>query len=278
MTREPPHDGPAIRLQGVGFGWPGHPPAVEDVSLEVERGESLAIIGPNGGGKSTLLRLILGELTPETGRVEVLGMPPAQARKARLIGYLPQRSAANRNFPVTVRQTVEMAALVGLAPWRRASSEIRERVDLALERVQLTDLTHRPVGELSGGQFQRALLARALAVDPPILILDEPTSALDPGAQEQLGQVLARLQEVEGLTLVIVSHDIRAMAAPRSGPNRRDALCDRVACLRRTLHFHDSPEGITPQVLAHVFEHDLSQVFGEVQVLARPLSTPDRER
>ena len=270
MTPRPPDPVPAIRLNGVSFRWPGHPPAVEDVTLQVQQGESLAIIGPNGGGKSTLLRLILGELTPDTGSVEVLGMSPYEARRSRRIGYLPQRSAADRTFPVTVRQTVEMAALVGHPPWRRPSQAIRTRVDLALHRVNLGALADRSGADLSGDQFQRTLLARALAVVPPILVLDEPTSALDPGAQEQLGEVLSRLQSVDGLTLVIVSHDIRAMAAPRSGSEAGRALCDRVACLRRTLHFHDAPEGITPQVLAHVFEHDLSQVFGDVRVLARP--------
>jgi zinc transport system ATP-binding protein len=261
---------PAIRLRDVTFGWPDQPPAVENVSLEVQRGERLAIIGPNGGGKSTLLRLILGELRPRQGSVEVLGMSPGQARRERRIGYLPQRSSADRAFPLSVRQVVEMGASTGLRPWSRIPEDRRRRVDRALEQVAMADLAHRPVGALSGGQFQRTLLARALAVDPDILILDEPTAALDAAAQEQLARVLAALQAEGDLTMVIVSHDIRALAAPRDETERpAGSFCDRVACLRRTLHFHASPEGITPQVLAHVFEHDLSSVFGQVQVEAR---------
>lgn len=267
---------PAIRLRDVTFGWPGQPLAVENVSLEVQPGERLAIIGPNGGGKSTLLRLILGELRPLQGSVEVLGMPPSRARREGRIGYLPQRSAADRGFPLSVRQVVEMGASTGLRPWARMPEDRKRRVDRALEQVSMAELADRPVGALSGGQFQRTLLARALAVDPDILVLDEPTSGLDAAAQEQLARVLASLQAEGELTMVVVSHDIRALAAPRGeGEAPAGSFCDRVACLRRTLHFHASPEGITPQVLAHVFEHDLNSVFGQVEVEARS-RTADR--
>lgn len=261
----------AVRLEQVSFAYPGQPPALERVSLQVERGERLAIIGPNGGGKSTLLKLILGELEPRTGRVEVLGMSPKEARRRQLIGYVPQLSAAERGFPLSVRQVVEMTASTGLRPWARLPAARCAGVDRALEVVGLTELASRPVGALSGGQFQRVLLARALAVDPPILVLDEPTTGLDVAGQEQLAEVLASLQSLEGLTLLLVSHDIRAIARPtRAGSTEAaGSFCDRVACLRRTLHFHASPGGITPQVLAHVFEHDLSRVFGDVRVVAQ---------
>jgi ABC-type Mn2+/Zn2+ transport system ATPase subunit len=254
----------AVRIREVSFGWPGQPPALDRVSLDIDVGERLAIIGPNGGGKSTLLRLILGELTPDAGEIEVLGMTPAQARRTGAIGYLPQHSGANRAFPFSVRQVVTMAVTVGLAPWQRIADEARDRVEAALARTDLLDLAHRPVQALSGGQFQRTLLARALALDPSILILDEPTTGLDASAQEKLRQVLAGLS---GITLLMVTHDIRALAAP-AGDAPSGSFCDRVACLRQTLHFHAAPEGVTPQVLAHVFEHDLASVFGSVKVVA----------
>lgn len=263
---------PAILFQDIGFAYPGHPPALEGISLRVNAGERLAIIGPNGGGKSTLLKLLLGELTPKSGVIRVFGHPPSAARARRLIGYVPQRSAAERSFPISVRQAVTMVATVGLSPLTRTPRSVREAIDRCLGQVGLAELANRPVGELSGGQFQRMLLARALAVEPKILVLDEPTVGVDAAGQEQLAEVLDRLHRETGLTMLIVSHDVRAIAGSRRAAGGARPFCDRVACLRRTLHFHDSPEGITPQVLAHVFEHDLSAVFGEVHVEAHAAS------
>ncbi|MFG0293544.1 MAG: metal ABC transporter ATP-binding protein [Phycisphaerales bacterium JB050] len=259
---------PAIVFKGIGFAYPGHSPALENISLRVEPGERLAIIGPNGGGKSTLLKLLMGELTPRSGQIRVFGLSTQEARSRRLIGYVPQRSAAERGFPVSVRQAVTMGATIGLSPLARTPQRIKDTVAACLDQVGLTDLAERPVGELSGGQFQRMLLARALAVEPKILVLDEPTVGVDAAGQEQLAAVLDRLHRETKLTMLIVSHDVRAIAgSPKKGAGARP-FCDRVACLRRTLHFHDSPQGITPQVLAHVFEHDLSAVFGDVHVEA----------
>lgn len=263
-----PGEGPAITFEGIGYAYPGQPPALENITLRVDPGERLAIIGPNGGGKSTLLKLLLGELTPRRGRIRVFGMDPQQARTHRLVGYVPQRSEAERGFPVSVRQAVMMAATVGLSPFMRVPRGIRESVDRCIERVGLGDLAERPVGALSGGQYQRMLLARALAVEPKILVLDEPTVGIDAAGQQQLAEVLQTLHRAGGLTMLIVSHDVRAIAGVRDEAGVAEPFCDRVACLRRTLHFHDSPRGITPQVLAHVFEHDLSAVFGAVHVEA----------
>lgn len=268
-------EAPAIEFEGIGFSYPGQPPAIEGITLRVERGERLAIIGPNGGGKSTLLKLLLGELVPKAGTIRVLGMSAQAARSKRLIGYVPQRSEAERAFPVSIRQAVTMAAAVGLPAWKRLSREAREAVEHSIERVGLKDLAERPVGSLSGGQFQRMLLARALAVEPRILVLDEPTVGIDAAGQEQLARVLESLHESGGLTMLIVSHDVRAIAGSRDDSGGVKPFCDRVACLRRTLHFHASPSGITPQVLAHVFEHDLSAVFGAVHVRAHTAAECD---
>jgi len=266
---------PAIVFEGIGYSYPGHAPALEGITLKVNPGERLAIIGPNGGGKSTLLKLLLGELTPRKGVIRVFGRSPQAARSQRMIGYVPQRSSAERSFPLSVRQAVTMAATVGLSPLIGTPRSVRETVERCLGQVGLSDLAERPVGELSGGQYQRMLLARALAVEPSILVLDEPTVGVDAGGQQQLAEVLERLHRESGLTMLIVSHDVRAIAGARTADGGAEPFCDRVACLRRTLHFHDSPAGITPQVLAHVFEHDLSAVFGEVHVRAHTASDCD---
>lgn len=272
QAHEPNPSAAAIAFDGISYAYPGQPPALEGITLRVDPGERLAIIGPNGGGKSTLLKLLLGEFVPRKGTIRVFGLDPAAARSKRLIGYVPQRSEAERGFPVSVRQAVTMAAMVGSPPWKRVPASVRTTVNRCLERVGLADLSERPVGALSGGQFQRMLLARALAVEPKILVLDEPTVGIDAAGQEQLAEVLHTLHESGGLTMLIVSHDVRAIAGVRAGDGSAAPFCDRVACLRRTLHFHDSPRGITPQVLAHVFEHDLSAVFGDVHVEAHAAS------
>jgi len=241
----------------VTFAYPGSTaPALEGVSLRVEAGERLGVLGPNGGGKSTLLKIALGLLPGFIGEVRVFGMPPRRARRTGLIGYVPQRSEAILGFPVSVRQAVEMAAVRRAPFWRGANVDERNAVDRSLELVGARDLASRPVGRLSGGQLQRVLIARALAGRPKILALDEPTVGIDAAGQRRFADLLGNLHRELGLTILIVSHDVRAIAA----------VCDRVACLARTLHFHDAPRGLTPQVLAEVFRHDVSSVFGDLHV------------
>jgi zinc transport system ATP-binding protein len=239
----------AIEMQGVTFAYGAEDePVVEGISLEVARGERLGILGPNGGGKSTLLKLLLGELSPRSGTVRVLGEDPRRAREAGRIGYLPQRVTAELSFPLSVRQVVEQGVSAGVPAWRGLGAERRGRAARALDLVGATDLADRPVGRLSGGQLQRALIARAVAADPKVLLLDEPTVGIDVSGQQRFGSMLETLRAELGLTVVIVSHELATIAA----------TSDRVACLRRTLHFHDAPHGLTPGVLAEVFSHDVA--------------------
>ncbi len=252
---------PAVVFERVTFAYPGGTgtPALENISLRVEAGQMLAVIGPNGGGKSTLLKIALGLLRGYAGRAEVFGRSPEEARRERLIGYVPQRSEAELHFPVSARQAVTMTAAAGIPGFRRTPREITMRVDALLERVGAADFAASPVGELSGGQVQRVLIARALAMNPRILALDEPLASIDAAGQRVLSDLIKSLHREMGLTVLLVSHDLRT-AAGASGAS------DRVACLRRTLHFHAAPRGITPQVLAEVFQHDLADIFGDVHV------------
>ncbi len=253
----------ALRYESVSFAYPGGGsgasagrPVLENITLDVREGERLGILGPNGGGKSTLLKLTLGLLRGHTGTIRVFGLDPNQARRQRLIGYVPQKIEAELAFPISVRQAVGMSASLGLSPWRRAPGSVRESVAEALELVGATPLAESPIGKLSGGQLQRVMIARALARRPRLLLLDEPTVGIDVTGQHRFAELLRSLHERLGLTIVVVSHDIRTIAAGS----------DRVACLSRTLHSHVAPEGLTPQVLADVFSHDVAAIFGDVHV------------
>ncbi len=250
---------PAIEFDSVNYTYPGAAtPAVQGVSLRVDRGERLGILGPNGGGKSTLLGIMMGLTRGYTGAVRVLGVHPNQARRDGRIGAVLQKCEVERRMPISVSQAVELAATRGAGGWGRPTREVRERVRRSLALVGAEHIARRPIGALSGGQLQRVLIARALAVEPEILALDEPTVGVDVEGQARFADLIRNLHAELGLTIVIVSHDVRAVAAG----------CDRVACLARTLHYHDAPSGLTPQVLAEVFSHDMAGVFGDVHISA----------
>ncbi|XVJ59922.1 MAG: metal ABC transporter ATP-binding protein [Tepidisphaera sp.] len=263
--KEPKQD-VAVVYESVSYAYPHAPAdqgrasrqgvAVESLTFTVRAGERLGILGPNGGGKSTLLRLTLGMMEPTSGKISVFGVSPREARRARLVGYVPQRSEAETAFPLCVREVVTMAATVGLSPWRSVSTEAKAHVGRCLALVGAEDLAERHIGGLSGGQMQRVLMARALAASPKLLLLDEPTVGIDASGQKQFAEMLQRVQSELGVTVIIVSHDLRTVAAG----------CDRVACLSRTLHFHAAPAGLTPAVLAEVFRHDVSAIFGDIHI------------
>lgn len=234
----------ALSLERVTAGYDGVP-VIEDISLDMPAGEFLGLVGPNGGGKSTLLRVVLGLLPAWQGRVSVLGRSPAGAR--RDVGYVPQYAMFSRRFPISVRDVVRTGRLGrtrAVFGYRRSDNRI---VQHALEMVGLETLVARPVGTLSGGQFQRALIARALACKPKLLILDEPTANVDPGAESHLFDLLAELNREMGI--VVVSHDVGFISH----------YVHRVACLNRTLVCHPS-QGLTAEVMESLYGHPVSAV------------------
>lgn len=254
MSARPDDTGPAIRCEGVCYRYPsaasGAPAedAVHDVHLTVARGSRLGVLGPNGGGKTTLMKLLLGLLAPQSGRIEVLGGSPREARRGGRIGYVPQRSKASLAFPLSCRKVVEQGAKHGLSPLKRTTPEITERVDRAIELTGVGGYADKPIGALSGGMFQRVLIARALAPGPAVLLLDEPTVGVDAHGQARFAELMTGVHEATGVTIVLVSHDLRAIAAG----------CDAVAVLSRELHVHEAPGGMTPELLAEVFHHDVA--------------------
>ncbi|NLP04656.1 metal ABC transporter ATP-binding protein [Candidatus Fermentibacteria bacterium] len=193
----------AVSLRGVSFGYQPGRYVLRDVDFEVETGGYTAVIGPNGGGKSTLLKIMLGLLEPWTGTVEVLGLPPARARHR--IGYVPQASGAVLDFPVSALDVVMM----GL-PGGRSTKRARSAALSTMERLGIAGLSGMHAGSLSGGQRQRAFIARALVGSPEILLLDEPAASVDPEGQESFYELMAELNRT--VTIVMVTHDVGAVS------------------------------------------------------------------
>lgn len=225
-----------IQLEGVYYTYDGVA-VLEDINLHVNKGEFLGIVGPNGGGKSTLLKLMLGLIKPQSGHIKVLGRRAVSAR--RKIGYVAQYPTFQRDFPITVEQAVLLgrlgvkgSGLAGFLPGKFNESD-RAAVKQALEEVEAGPFSKRLIGNLSGGQLQRMMLARALVSEPEILILDEPTANIDHRVESDIFDLLKQLNE--RLTILVVSHDIGFISS----------YVSRVACLNRTLvcHHTDDVEG-----------------------------------
>lgn len=253
---------PAVEINHVSYTYPptgfdSHSTsALEAVNFTVDQHTKLGILGPNGGGKSTLLKLILGILKPTAGSVKVFGHSPLEARQQGLIGYLPQRIEADRDWPISVEQVVGLGRACRIKPWKKLSAQDHAAIHRAISLVDLQDLVSRPIGALSGGQLQRVMIARAIAGNPKLLVLDEPTVGVDLIGQQQFTKLINTLHDELDLTIIVVTHDMRAVAA----------VADQIACLSRTVHFHAAPEGLTPAVLAQVFAHDVAGVFGDIHI------------
>lgn len=198
----------AVRLADVAAGY-DHRPALEGVSLEIPQGSLVAIFGPNGGGKSTLLKLIADLIQPWSGTVEVLGEPAG--REAKRIAYVPQAELVDWSFPVSVSDVAMMGRYPRLGYWRRPRQADHEAVAAALERVGMTDLRSTQIGSLSGGQRRRAFLARAIAAEPDLYLLDEPVTGVDVTTQEDLMALLAS-EAARGRTAIATTHDLAAAA------------------------------------------------------------------
>ncbi len=237
----------ALHLAGVGFRYRDKP-VLTDVSLRVEEGECVAMIGPNGGGKSTLLKLALGLLRPDEGSIHVFDHPPHTG--CRLTGYVPQHLQFDPKFPVTLHEVVLMGRIDRLPWWGRYSKVDRDSAAEALRRVGLAGLEERSFAALSGGQRQRVLIARALFAEPRLLLLDEPTANVDLSVEETFIELLEEIRR--RATIIVVTHDLGLV----------ERLTDHVICVNRRVHRHRVGE-LDGQTLRQIYSGELREVhFG----------------
>ncbi|MDR1237892.1 MAG: anchored repeat-type ABC transporter ATP-binding subunit [Propionibacteriaceae bacterium] len=219
--------GPVLAVRDVSVALGGRL-VLTNVDFNVDRGELVGLIGPNGAGKTTLLRTVLGLLTPASGQVRVAGKASKPGRTP--IGYVPQRHEFAFDFPISVANAVATGLTGKLGLFRRLDAAAWDSVADALDRVRMTELADRPIGQISGGQRQRVLVARALALQPTVLLLDEPFTGLDMPTQELLSALFAELAS-EGRAVLLTTHDIPSALY----------TCDRIALLNRSVIAADTP-------------------------------------
>lgn len=210
-----------LELKHVSAGYDGSP-VLEDVCLQVHEKDFIGVIGPNGGGKTTLLKIILGLLKPEKGEVVY------HRSKHNLFGYLPQNNRFDRNFPINVTEVVLSGLLSEKGLTGRYTREDRKKAKMLLEKYGMGRYLNTPIGELSGGQMQRVFLCRAIVSSPQLLILDEPTTYVDCDFEKELYNILRELNQT--LSIIMVSHDLGTICS----------YVKTIACVNRGLHYHHS--------------------------------------
>jgi zinc transport system ATP-binding protein len=237
---------PAVQFDSVSFSYNG-PVVIDNASFAIERDGFVSIVGPNGGGKTTLVKLMLGLLTNQAGTIRIFGKTPAACRSC--IGYTPQFLTVDFSFPLSVLDVVLMGRIKSRKLWYNKSDIVAAKN--ALETMQLTDCASKPFRNLSGGQRQRVLIARAVCGEPEILVLDEPTNNIDSQSEEILFDILTELNR--RMTIIMVSHDIGFV-------NR---CVTKVLCVNRTVHVH-STANLNGKAIHELYGHnDMKLVLHE---------------
>jgi len=215
---------PIIKVTGLSYYYDSLP-TLDNISFTVGKGDFLGIIGPNGAGKTTLFQCMLGIVGNYKGEINLFGSDIKQNKKIlQKIGYVPQKKSVEQTFPATVEEIVSLG-VIGM-------KNRRDDIDMAIDFVELGSYRDKRIGELSEGQQQRAIIAKALAKQPELLILDEPTTGIDSASQERFYDLLTKLNKVKGITIVWSSHDMNAV----------ERLANKVACIDRKLFFHGQSE------------------------------------
>ena len=225
------HTHTIIELDNVSFSYTIDE-VIKEVTLQIHKGDYVGLIGPNGGGKSTLLKLMLGVLKPTTGTVRLFGQDIKHFKEWSKIGYVPQKTYFDINFPVTVEEVVAMGRYGKRGMFHFPTKVDAQKVQQALDQVEMGQFGKRQIGDLSGGQQQRVFIARALVVEPEVIFLDEPTVGVDVKTQQQFYALLRKLNGELDLTLVLVSHELDVIAHEST----------ELGYINRTLEYYGNPE------------------------------------
>ncbi len=236
-----------ISLEDISFNY-GDKQILTNVNLDIPRGAFIGLIGPNGGGKTTLIHIILGLLKPDYGTIKLLNEPIDTFKDWNHIGFVSQKSNSfNKGFPATVYEVVAMGLTAKIGYFKFFKKQHKAKVLEAVNQVGMTDYLYENIGDLSGGQQQRVFIARALVSNPELLILDEPTVGVDYKNVERFYELLYELNRKENITLLLVTHDTGVMTQ----------YATDVVCLNQTLHFHGKPEEYSA-----LSEDSLSEFYG----------------
>ncbi len=224
-----------IEVQDVSFAYNGSP-VLQNINLNIHQGDYLGIVGPNGGGKSTLLKLMLGLLTPSSGEIKLFGVTCKNFHEWSKLGYVPQKAINfDQLFPATVYEVVAMGRYGKRGLLRRLNHNDTAIIENSLHQVEMIQYKDRLIGDLSSGQQQRVFIARALAGEPEVILLDEPTTGVDAKTQKQFYGLLKKLNQELNITLITVSHDLEVIAAEAT----------ELACINQTLVYHGEPREFT---------------------------------
>ena len=243
-----------IEIQNLNFSYNGQR-VLQDVNLSLKPGDFMAMIGPNGGGKTTLLKLMLGLLSAQSGTIRILGKTPQAA--SHRVGYVPQDIHINKNFPVSALDVVLMGKLKPGKGWSRHSRQDRIAAVQTLEQVDMAKFRDRRIDEFSGGQIQRVLVARALVTEPELLFLDEPTASIDTRGQNEFYALLKELNA--NITIIVVSHDLMVISG----------FVKSVACVNQRLHYHGQAE-LTGEMIEMMY-HCAAEEICPVELIAHGL-------
>lgn len=240
-------DEPVVSMKNIDYAYENKN-VLHHINFEVPQGVFMGLVGPNGGGKTTLIKLILGLLKPDSGSIQLFGQPIQKFKARNKIGFVSQKSNSfNKGFPATVYEVVSMGLTAKIGYFKFPTGKHKKKIIDAIDQVGLSEYTHQNIGTLSGGQQQRVFIARSLVSDPELLILDEPTVGVDYENVQRFYELLHQLNNNRNITLLLVTHDTGTMTEHATD----------IVCLNQTLHFHGKPEEYTS-----LSEQDLSKFYG----------------